>query len=202
VRPQFGVATGPARKTAIRERWTASERYWANPDGTYTLERGRNINYLSATGWSPIDLTLVEKLQADTMSGALQIHGPNVSYLSASNGYLLPDINDGSAGYAKSHVTPIYEAGVAFRGLPGGDWAAGYETKSVTIQSGLQSTIFTSVAVHETATPVVLALAAPVLVEVFGIAAAEAGGLIARATQAGAGQRIPIPAPQAMPAGL
>jgi RHS repeat-associated protein len=61
LRPDFVPPAKPSKKTALQDLWSADDRVWANRDGTYTLEHGRNLNFRdSADEWTAIDLSLVE----------------------------------------------------------------------------------------------------------------------------------------------
>jgi hypothetical protein len=134
------------------------------------------------------------QIRANTMSGALTIEGRGASYLTSTNKVALPGVH-GQAGYASASVTPVAESpGFGWRFVPGAEWGAGYDTKSVTYQAGVPTTVNTSVRVHVTGTPVVLAFAAPVLAAI-GVGAPDAAAILAAAAAAGSGSRpIPLPA--------
>jgi len=58
-RPVLKSPIAPKVKTADQTQWSANRRVYANPDGTFTAQIGRAINFKDASGlWTPIDLTL------------------------------------------------------------------------------------------------------------------------------------------------
>jgi RHS repeat-associated protein len=98
-----------------------------------------------------------ELLNVDPSSGALSLdaHG---GQFETSSGELLSPGRRGEAAYYQGTVTPAFQTGFAAPGLiPGADWAAGYDTETRVLTREASDSITTSVRVHITATPLVLA---------------------------------------------